>query len=118
MSDTENSEFTAPVENENAVDTQEEIQGQPTELEVLKARAKLMGISHSGNIGVEALRLKIEEKLNETPVVNTGLENLAQQEVIKEEVRKIMEEYNSREKKVFGDLDKVFDAKEPIILNT
>ena len=86
MSDTENSESTTPVENENAVDTQEEIQGQPTELEVLKARAKLMGISHSGNIGVEALRLKIEEKLNETPVVNTNLEDLAQQEVVKEQV--------------------------------
>lgn len=33
------------------------------EIEVLKERAKLMGISHSGNIGVEALRKKIEDKL-------------------------------------------------------
>ncbi len=40
-------------------------QSGPTELELLKNRAKLMGITHSGNIGVETLREKINEKLAE-----------------------------------------------------
>jgi hypothetical protein len=35
----------------------------PTELDVLKARAKLMNISHSNNISIEKLREKIEAKL-------------------------------------------------------
>ncbi len=35
----------------------------PDELTILKQRAKLMGISHSGNIGVDALRAKINAKL-------------------------------------------------------
>jgi hypothetical protein len=34
-----------------------------SELQMLKERAKIMGISHSGNIGVEALRAKINQKL-------------------------------------------------------
>lgn len=34
---------------------------QPTELDMLKQRAKLMGITFSNNIGVEALKAKIEE---------------------------------------------------------
>lgn len=38
-----------------------------SELEVLKAKAKLMGISHSPNIGVDALREKINAKLNDEP---------------------------------------------------
>lgn len=37
----------------------------PSELDMLKQRAKLMGISHSPNIGVEALKAKINEKLIE-----------------------------------------------------
>lgn len=36
---------------------------QPTELEILKERAKVMGITHSNNIGVEALRQKIQDRL-------------------------------------------------------
>jgi hypothetical protein len=39
----------------------------PTELEVLKQRAKVMGIQHSPNIGVETLRAKIAEKLAGEP---------------------------------------------------
>lgn len=35
----------------------------PDELEHLKAKAKVMNISHSGNIGVDALRAKINAKL-------------------------------------------------------
>lgn len=36
----------------------------PDELTVLKNRAKLMGITHGNNIGVEALKAKIAAKLN------------------------------------------------------
>jgi chemotaxis protein histidine kinase CheA len=39
----------------------------PSELDVLKNRAKQLGIQHSGNIGVDALRSKINEKLNSEP---------------------------------------------------
>lgn len=39
----------------------------PSELEVLKQRAALMNITHSNNIGVDALRAKIEEKMNGKP---------------------------------------------------
>ncbi len=42
-------------------DTQTEA---PNELQMLKARAKLMGINHSNNITVEKLRQKINDKLN------------------------------------------------------
>jgi hypothetical protein len=37
------------------------------ELVALKARAKVMGISHSGNIGLEALRAKVNAKINGEP---------------------------------------------------
>jgi hypothetical protein len=37
---------------------------QPTELQMLKARADMMGITYSNNIGPEALRKKIEAKMN------------------------------------------------------
>lgn len=36
----------------------------PSELDVLKNRAKTLGITHSGNIGIDALRAKINEKLS------------------------------------------------------
>lgn len=39
----------------------------PTELEILKQQATLMGIKFSNNIGVEALRAKIEAKRNNEP---------------------------------------------------
>lgn len=38
---------------------------QPSELQLLKDRAKIMGIQHSPNIGVDALKAKIEAKLSE-----------------------------------------------------
>jgi len=49
-------------EANNPLNQGEEDVRQPTELEVLKERAKKMGIVHSNNIGVEALRQKIAEK--------------------------------------------------------
>ena len=36
----------------------------PSEIEVVKARARLMGITFSNNIGIEALRAKIRDKQN------------------------------------------------------
>lgn len=39
----------------------------PTELQVLKQRADLLGITYSNNIGVEALRKKIEAKMEGEP---------------------------------------------------
>lgn len=39
-------------------------ENQKTELEVLKDRARMMGIQFSNNIGVEALRARIEAKMN------------------------------------------------------
>lgn len=36
----------------------------PSELDVLKSRARVMGIQFSNNIGVDALKTKIQEKLN------------------------------------------------------
>lgn len=45
-------------------DTETQIQ---SEIDVLKARAKLMGITHSGNIGVDALKAKINAKLEGEP---------------------------------------------------
>lgn len=37
---------------------------QPTELQMLKSRADMMSIAYSNNIGVDALRKKIEAKMN------------------------------------------------------
>ena len=43
----------------------EEINEQPSELDTLKQRAKLMGIKHHPNIGVDKLRDKVNEQLEE-----------------------------------------------------
>lgn len=50
----------------------------PTELQMLKERAKVMGITHSNNISVEALRQKIEDKMN-------GKEEAADKDSVKSE---------------------------------
>lgn len=41
----------------------------PDELTMLKSRAKMMGITHSNNISIEALRLKIKETIEGTSKV-------------------------------------------------
>ena len=41
--------------------------GSLTELEMLKQRAKMMNITFSNNIGVDALKQKIEDRLNGAP---------------------------------------------------
>jgi hypothetical protein len=58
---------------------------EPTELERLKTKAGVIGVSHSPNIGVDALRAKIKEKLEGEPVddekaeeVKTGKETTQQ----------------------------------------
>lgn len=49
---------------------------EPSEIDLLKDRARIMGIVFSNNIGIDSLRKKIENKMNgepevkETPVVN------------------------------------------------
>lgn len=48
---------------------------QPTELQLLKERALTMGITHSPNIGVEALKAKIEAKLANLPDPGEGTDN-------------------------------------------
>lgn len=51
--------------DQNAPETGgEEAPPQMTELDMLKARAKLMGITHSPNIGVDALKAKIQAKVD------------------------------------------------------
>lgn len=52
-----------------APEPEEEDEKEPTELDMLKGRAKMMGIAFSPNIGVDALKAKIAEKLagEETP---------------------------------------------------
>jgi len=47
----------------------------PTELQMLKQRATVMGITYSNNIGVEALRAKINAKLNDEEEPNEDSEN-------------------------------------------
>lgn len=51
-----------PMDEQNAPST--EI---PNELDLLKQRARMLGVEFSNNIGIETLRKRIEEKLNETP---------------------------------------------------
>lgn len=50
----------------NPLDQQDDLQ-MPTELDMLKQRATMMGIVFSNNIGLDTLRKKIEDKMNETP---------------------------------------------------
>lgn len=54
-------------EQVNPLDTPDDLQT-PSELDVLKERAKLLGITFSNNIGVDALRKKIEDKMSEEVV--------------------------------------------------
>lgn len=42
----------------------------PSELDLLKDRARLMGVPFSGNIGVETLKARIEAKMNGEPAVD------------------------------------------------
>lgn len=50
----------------NPLDTQDDLE-MPSELDMLKQRATMMGITFSNNIGVEALKKKIDDKMNEVP---------------------------------------------------
>jgi hypothetical protein len=44
-----------------------EVSNQPNELDMLKERARFMGITFSNHIGIEALKNKIESKMNGEP---------------------------------------------------
>lgn len=48
---------------------------QPDELTSLKAKADLLGITYHPSIGVDKLRLKIENKLSDSPVPDEDLED-------------------------------------------
>jgi len=51
----------------------DEVINQPTELDMLKERARFMGITFSNNIGLDSLKKKIEAKMNGEPdVANTN----------------------------------------------
>lgn len=52
-----------PIELEDDEDDDEEAYTGPSELDVLKIRAKSLGITHSPNIGVDTLRTKIDEHI-------------------------------------------------------
>jgi len=56
---------------------------EPTEIQMLKSRADMMGITYSNNIGVEALRKKISEKME-----NAEEEAVAEQAAIVEDLHK------------------------------
>jgi hypothetical protein len=69
MSDENNQEGNVPSAGDDVAPTP------PTELEILKNRAKLMGITHSNNISVEGLRKKIQDKLDaETPASTANVD--------------------------------------------
>lgn len=53
-----------------ATDEEEDDLQMPSEIDLLKERAKLMGIQFSNNIGIDALKAKIEEKRNAAETVN------------------------------------------------
>ena len=55
---------------------------QPSELDMLKSRAKLMGITFSNNIGLDALKTKIEEhkKASETKTQTQALDQTNEQQ--------------------------------------
>ncbi|MNQ52899.1 hypothetical protein D3C85_669280 [compost metagenome] len=50
----------------NPLDQQDDLE-LPSELDMLKQRATMMGIVFSNNIGLDTLKKKIDEKMNETP---------------------------------------------------
>lgn len=54
----------------------------PSELDILKERAKVMGITHSNNITVETLKAKIQAKLNDEPEVPEKDSDEANEQVI------------------------------------
>lgn len=58
----------APVVKTPEPEPEEEVQ-KPDELSMLKQRARLMGVNFSNNIGIEALRQKLQDKLEGKPEV-------------------------------------------------
>ena len=83
--------------DENQQSTEQTLANQtPSELDLLKTRAKLLGIQHSPNIGVDALKEKIKEategtKPKEVEVVKSKseLENELRAKIISENMRMV-----------------------------
>ena len=61
------------------------VEGTPSELDLLKKRAKLMGITHSNNITLETLREKIRAKLDEEDTEQQGTADEPEPEAAAEE---------------------------------
>jgi hypothetical protein len=60
----------------NQIETQDDdVIVQPNELDMLKTRARMMNITFSNNIGVEALRAKINAKLEGEPIPMDATDN-------------------------------------------
>jgi hypothetical protein len=55
-------------QNNADIGEETEVQAQPSELDMLKERARLMSIPFSNRIGVDALRAKIDAKLEDRPI--------------------------------------------------
>lgn len=68
---------------------------QPNELELLKQKADLMGITYKSNIGVEALRAKVNAKLNDEPEPE-DVDDAAQTQVKEKKLSKAEWEQNER----------------------
>jgi hypothetical protein len=59
----------------------------PDELSTLKDRAKVLGINFSGNIGVDALRKKIQDKLDGSNDAGEAAEEKAPAQLTKQQIR-------------------------------
>lgn len=77
MTDQTNQTDTVADANTGTVPATDTSANAPTKLQLLKKRADLMGITYSNNIGENALREKIEAKLNGEQAVNIQEANLA-----------------------------------------
>ena len=78
---------------EETVETKKRVSSERAEeFELLKQRADMLGIKYSGNIGLDTLRAKVNERLEEkTLTAETTLDKAALRKKVKEEQLKILE---------------------------
>lgn len=83
-------------ENVETTGTEVETDALPTELEVLKGRATLMGIKFHPNIGVDKLRTLVEDKLADKPAEDVAAPVVEAGEESKEQKRmRLLKEANA-----------------------
>lgn len=77
---------------EETVETKKRVSSERAEeFELLKQRADMLGIKYSGNIGLDTLRAKVNEKLEEkTLTAETTLDKAALRKKVKEEQLKLV----------------------------